>query len=264
MTDLVDKWPKPSRNKLETGVRSAFETPQWYFDKLNYRVRLRADVVSELVRDLPFKRIFDIGCGDGSISLPLLDADRQLTLLDVSSAMLARARSKVPPHLAANVNTVCSDFRQAELKAGAFDLILCLGVLSYVDSIPTFLNKLASLVQPGGHVIIECTDGAHFMTRLSSSYSSLRSLVAPPKVNIKLHAYSSAEIAASLIKFGFVVKTSYRYSAPPPVIRRLFSQQFHYQMNRIIHGCATRNRTAWLGTECIFFLQKMTGRQKNG
>jgi ubiquinone/menaquinone biosynthesis C-methylase UbiE len=256
MTDLADKWPKAYPNKPETEAKSAFETPQWYFDKLNYRIRLRSDVVSELVGDLPIKRMLDIGCGDGSISLPHLNADRRLTLLDVSNAMLARACSKVPPTLAANVNTVCGDFRQAELEAGAYDLILCLGVLAYVDSIPAFLDKLASLVKPGGHVIIECTDSAHFMARISSPYSSLRYLIAPPKVNVKLYACSSADVAASLIKLGFVLKTSYKYSVPPPVIRRLLSQRFHYLMNRVIHGHATRNRAAWLGTECIFFLQK--------
>ena len=74
---------------LET--KQAFENPQWYFQKLGYHVRVRIETVTEFLNAAKFDRILDIGCGDGSISLPLLTNENRLTLLDMSEGMLARA-----------------------------------------------------------------------------------------------------------------------------------------------------------------------------
>ena len=50
--------------------------------------------------------ILDIGCGDGSLSLPLLDDRSRLTLLDFSEGMLERARQNIPPGMNTRVEIV--------------------------------------------------------------------------------------------------------------------------------------------------------------
>ena len=168
----------PSTGKeTQAGVKSAFEAPEWYFNKLNYRIQLRRGIVRDFTQDLVFERVLDIGCGDGSVSLPLLKPGRRLTLQDLSDAMLARARGSIPPGLEGSVETFGGDFLQTDLPAGAYGLVICLGVLSYVERLDAFLGKLTSLVAPGGHVIIECTDGPHFVSRLLRAYSSLTELI---------------------------------------------------------------------------------------
>src|SRR5215472_15595291 len=142
-------------------IRQAFETPQWYFEKLNYRVKLRKEIVSQLTQKLSFARYIDIGCGDGSISIPLLNSKRHLTLQDISSAMLKRARGRVPTEMLPNVGLIEGDFRNHALEPASYDLVICLGVLAYVSDVPDFIDRISALLRPGGFVILECTDSRH-------------------------------------------------------------------------------------------------------
>lgn len=249
--------PSLAMADTRTCPRAAFEAPQWYFDRLGYRVQLRAQIISEMANHITFERLIDIGCGDGSISLPLLTPDRSLTLQDLSENMLKRAKSRVPAHLAHNVTVVSGDFRELDLGQ-RFGLVICLGVLAYVDSLGPFLDKLSSLVEQRGHVIIECSDNDHFISSVLGFYSKLRRIVRRPELDIELHPHSSSDVAAAFEKLGFALVQSYRYSSPPPVLHKLFSQRFHYRVNRVIHGSAARNAAAWLGKECIFHFQKQT------
>jgi predicted TPR repeat methyltransferase len=105
-------------------VRTLFERPERYLDGSRYNIMIRAETVNEFVRGHHYNQILDIGCGDGSISLPLLRVDNRLTLVDVSRAMLAAARGRIPPELLRNVECVNKEFLAAPLDS-RYDLILC-------------------------------------------------------------------------------------------------------------------------------------------
>ena len=242
-------------DKLHSAVRSAFESPDWYFNKLNYRVLLRKRVVGQLTANISFARFLDIGCGDGSISLPLLQPTRHLTLQDLSEAMLQRARTLIAPEFKDNVDTIIGDFLQCDFSGRTFDLVICLGVLSYVEKLDAFLAKAASLLAPGGHLIIECTDGAHFISKILTAYSATTARLRKRTVSIGLQAHASADVLSGCQRLGLVLRDSYRYSPPPPLLRQLFTQRFHCNVNRFLHG-GTTNRLGCLGTECIFHFEK--------
>jgi 2-polyprenyl-3-methyl-5-hydroxy-6-metoxy-1,4-benzoquinol methylase len=238
-------------------VKNAFEAPEWYFNKLNYRIRLRAEVIAEMTRDFNFNKYIDIGCGDGSISIQLLNQNRRLTLQDLSSAMLKRANSLVPAELQKNVTLVEGDFREAGLERESYDMVICLGVLSYIDELDPFLRQLNSLIKPGGQLIIECSDRAHPLSRLTAAYSwTTWNLKGRPKTGMKLQFHTSRTVESSLTGMGFKLQRRYRYSMPMPIIRAIFGQEFHYQTNRFLHGGPANPRLSWLGTECIFQFTK--------
>jgi len=56
---------------------------------------------------------------------------------------------------------VNDNIMQAKLGAGSYDLIICLGVLAYIEDPQRFVEKLLSLLKPGGSVVVECTDSSH-------------------------------------------------------------------------------------------------------
>jgi len=79
-----------------TLVKRGFEQPQWYLEKRSFNIRIRAETVRQFLGDLGFENMLDIGCGNGSISVPLLTPHNRLTLLDMSTTMLSIAQSRVP------------------------------------------------------------------------------------------------------------------------------------------------------------------------
>jgi ubiquinone/menaquinone biosynthesis C-methylase UbiE len=235
-------------------VKAMFEDAQWYLKNRNYHVRVRTDMVREFLEREKFEQMLDIGCGDGSISLPLLKPDRKLTLLDLSQNMLNIARSRVPAGLSDNVEVLNEHFMRTQFKPGSYDLIICVGVLAYIDDEEAFVEKLASLVRPGGRLFTECTDKNHFMSRLAHGYDRVRNLFGKPRV--RLAGHSSKNIADKFKQAGFQLAATYRYCSPPRPLRKLFNQDFHCKVIRSFFGNSTHNKAAWLGNECIFYFKK--------
>ena len=127
MTDNQDK------------IQQAFDQPQRYLTGTVYNITIRMETVQDFVRGRGrVERILDIGCGDGSLSLQLLNPDTRITLLDRSEAMLRTAASRIPDSLKANVSIVNDNLLTTELPTDEFDLIICVGVLAYVIG----LNRL--------------------------------------------------------------------------------------------------------------------------
>lgn len=235
-------------------TKAAFEEPDWYLRSRGYNIRIRSEVVRAFTREAKYENILDIGCGNGSISLPLLTPHNDLTLLDLSSTMLGIARSKVPEALLDHVKTVNKGFMDAELEPKSYDLILCIGVLAYVLDLESFCSKLASLLTPGGTVIVECTDAGHFVNYLVAGFERLRTLMLPAIVPLCLR--SSAAVETTFRGLGLQQKGLYRYALPLPVVRKCFSQEFHYRWVRSLFGPPASNRNSWLGNECIYSFVK--------
>src|SRR2546423_752714 len=96
-------------------VKAFFEDPQRYLSGRAWNLQLRAETVEELTRGIEYHSVLDIGCGDGSISIPLLNSGIRLTMLDLSSGMTRLARSRVPSELVKNVEFINQDFMQANI-----------------------------------------------------------------------------------------------------------------------------------------------------
>ncbi len=231
-------------------VKRGFEQPQWYLDKRSFNIRIRAETVKQFLGDLKFENMLDIGCGDGSISVPLLTPNNRLTLLDMSETMLSIARSRIPSELASQVQLVNDHFMQARLAPRSYELIICCGVLAYVDDTRSFVEKLLSLLKPGGSVIIECTDSSHPVSYLGRLVGRTRSLIIPPKFPLVLH--SSSDVIRTFTRLGFRRCGAFRYSLPPPGVRTLLSQDSLYKTVRAGFGTPSHNRFPWLGDECIY------------
>jgi 2-polyprenyl-3-methyl-5-hydroxy-6-metoxy-1,4-benzoquinol methylase len=255
VNQILESSPE-SDTKVER-VRAVFEDPDWYFSRRAFDIRIRAETVQELVRLRDDARILDIGCGDGSISLPLLTKNSRITLLDLSNSMLSIAKSKVPAELAGNIETVHQDFMEAKFAPQSFDLILCIGLLAHVVSPDECIKKMVSLLKPDGSLIVECSDASHFVTRFLSHVYKVKSLFkvtglfkAKPQT-YHLNAVTYSEIVEKLESHQLHAKSTYRYSVPPVGVHRIFSQATLYRINRGLFGRLKTNRNAWLGNEYL-------------
>jgi ubiquinone/menaquinone biosynthesis C-methylase UbiE len=230
-------------------VRSVFEDPEWYFNRRAYDIRIRTETVRQMVRLGDGTRVLDIGCGDGSVSLPLLTQKTRVTMLDLSSNMLSLAQSKIPPELLSNVEMINEDFTNVAFAPQSFDLILCIGLLVHVVSPADLIAKMVTLLKQNGSIIVECSDADHFASRLFTYIYRVKTLFRRPRYH--LNAVSYSDVLKMLHGHGFHPEATYRYSTPAPGVNRLFSQETLYKLNIGLFGRIGTNRNAWLGNEYI-------------
>jgi 2-polyprenyl-6-hydroxyphenyl methylase / 3-demethylubiquinone-9 3-methyltransferase len=105
------------------------------------------------LRPLAGLRALDVGCGGGLVAEPLARLGALVTGIEPEDANISAARS----HAASQGLTI--DYRAAraeDLAASGetFDLVTCLEVIEHVPDVRAFLKVVASLVRPGGLLIV--------------------------------------------------------------------------------------------------------------
>jgi SAM-dependent methyltransferase len=107
-----------------------------------------------LAAGLRGRRLLDIACGTGKSFLPFLARGYAVTACDVSSAMLALARAKVP----ADVRIERHDMRELP-RLGEFDLVCILDdAVNYLRSreeLATALGRAAANLAPDGVLVFD-------------------------------------------------------------------------------------------------------------
>lgn len=236
-------------------VRASFAEPQWYLSRRSYNIQIRQETVQKFVQGRRFTRILDVACGDGSASIPLFQAGNELTLLDMSAAMLEIAKCKLPANLSGEVHFVNDDFLRADLPASSFDLIICLGLIAHVDSPAEVIAKIARLLAPGGTVVMEGSDAGHFLNHGTGlKHHFLR---ATGRINYQVQLTTSRALIEMFERLGLRLRLLYRYSLPTflPGFERIAPQRMLYNLVHLLYGSAAHNRNAWLGKECLYLFE---------
>ena len=100
-------------------------------------------------------RVLDVGMGQGTQALRLARAGHKVTGLEQDSRMLAVARdalSAEPEGIRERVRLIEGDGQDTGVHflPGSFDVVLCHGVLMYVEEPDPLLAGLARMLAPGG------------------------------------------------------------------------------------------------------------------
>jgi 2-polyprenyl-3-methyl-5-hydroxy-6-metoxy-1,4-benzoquinol methylase len=230
-------------------VAQAFESPDWYLRRFAVNIRIRVETLMEMVHPRPAAEILDVGCGDGSLSLPFLERGARITFLDRSQTMLNIVDSRIPAERRSQARMLRSDFFGAELEPGSYDVIICVGVLAYVPNLEAFLARVKSLLRPEGMLVLEFTNAGHFLSALSQFYGAVLGVFKkPPFVTFKR---GKREVMAAVESAGFEVRGLFEYTFWLPLLSRVVSQESCYRLVRRLFGWYPANRRASLGNECI-------------
>ncbi|MEU7644095.1 class I SAM-dependent methyltransferase [Streptomyces huasconensis] len=100
-------------------------------------------------------RVLDVGMGQGTQALRLARAGHKVTGVEQDPTMIAAARealAREPEGIQGRVRIVEGDGHQtgAHFTPGSFDVVLCHGVLMYVEEPDALLAGLARMLAPGG------------------------------------------------------------------------------------------------------------------
>lgn len=235
-------------------VREVFDDSSRYLKRRQFDINIRRQTVATFTREMEVSDILDIGCGDGALSVPLLRANRTLTLLDISSNMLSSAESRIPSNLHGNVTLRNEDFMEADLEHRAFDLILCVGVVAHVDSVEDLLGKIALLLKPGGYAVVEFTDSFHVVGRMGRIIGYLKSWIAPGRYRVNLLRASRMQLLFG--QNGLVLEKAFRYGILPLLeFHRVLPQETMYRIVKWVYGDAVNSRNIDWGNEYICLLR---------
>jgi 2-polyprenyl-3-methyl-5-hydroxy-6-metoxy-1,4-benzoquinol methylase len=253
--EIEDKKTADNAGLTPERVSRYFGQSRNYLDIRRYIIEIRQASVREFLGDRTLGRILDVGCGDGSISIPLMNAKNHLTLLDVSENMLARAVSQVSPELRDKVETIHQEFLSAPLESGSYDLITCIGVLAHVAAPELVISKLVSLLRPGGLLILECTDSENFTNQLTVWIDRIRRLYRTSDA-YRTRLNSAKDVVEMAKRDGLQLLSLYRYNQALPLMGKILTQNALRRIALWIFGTTKNNRNAWLGKECLFLFQK--------
>ena len=106
-------------------------------------------------------RVLDVGCGQGTQALRLARLGHTVTGLDLSPDLLGRFRSALddePEEVRRRV-TLVEGPGESAASLGSFDLVLCHGVLMYLDADGDMLAALAGALAPRGRLSLLVRNG---------------------------------------------------------------------------------------------------------
>ncbi|PFA67690.1 SAM-dependent methyltransferase [Bacillus sp. AFS015802] len=101
--------------------------------------------------DLKGKRVMDLGCGTGGLSKHCIELGAASVLgVDISEKMIKRALQE---NHDGRIQYICSPVEDLSVSKESFDLIVSSLALHYVEDYESLIEKLHSLLAPGGMLI---------------------------------------------------------------------------------------------------------------
>lgn len=108
-------------------------------------------------------RVLDVGCGQGTQALLLARARHDVTGLDISAELLARFETALagePPDVRSRLHLIHGPGEAApDLTTGLFDVILCHGVLMYLEDPSSLLSALSRVAARNGSLSLLARNG---------------------------------------------------------------------------------------------------------
>ena len=117
-----------------------------------YPYSLLTQQTLRLIRGLPPGRALDLGAGEGADAIRLARLGYQVDAVDVSQVATGKV-SRFAAEAGVRVNAITADVREY-VPSGPYELIICNGVLHYVQEKEQVVAGLQAATRPGGINVI--------------------------------------------------------------------------------------------------------------
>ena len=134
-------------------VQKAYDSWSEQYDTgINKTRDLEAIALQQTLADIAFNSCLEIGCGTGKNTAWLINKANQITAVDLSSEMLAKAKQKIN---SGKVNFIQADILQDwNFTDKIFELVSFSLVLEHIENLEPIFNKVSKLIAPGGYIYV--------------------------------------------------------------------------------------------------------------
>ena len=139
-------------------------------------------------------KVLDVGCGTGLMSAKLAASGRQVCGVDLSAAMIARARKKHDPR----IQFIQGDAEKLPAENASFDALVNLISFHHYPNPARAAAEFRRVLHPGGRLVLVAFDGGSRYIRLAQATNCLTKSIAG-----KSWQKTSAQIATLLRSAGF-------------------------------------------------------------
>jgi ubiquinone/menaquinone biosynthesis C-methylase UbiE len=137
----------------------------------------------------------DVGCGPGVMLIDLTKKGYDTIGVDISKGMIEKARRISLKHEINASGLIVADIENLPFKNGVFDLIVCAGVIEYLDSDQKALTEISRILKPKGTAFVSVTNALtpfwiiETVAKISGLWPRLLSIVKgvkPPKARVHI------------------------------------------------------------------------------
>lgn len=103
----------------------------------------------------PGERVLDLGCGAGTdtlVAAQMVAPDGRVTGIDMTPAMLAKARAAVTEMGARNIELVEGEAEHLPFADESFDVVISNGVIDLIPDKDAVFGELFRVLRPGGRI----------------------------------------------------------------------------------------------------------------
>ena len=179
-------------------MKDEFSLEARIYDKIWGQADYDSDVkfLDGLFKKHGCRRVIDVACGTGNHAVRLSKIGYEVTGVDVSPAMIERAKEK---NRQAKVRFVQGDMKKLDklaLEDNGFDAAICLGVatchLTMNSHVRSFLRVLHGLLRKNGLLVFDARNA----DKISEDYLNkltVEHMVTEPELQLLLMAYSTRD-----------------------------------------------------------------------
>ncbi len=192
-TNKMGKWDRIAKNYDDNVMQT-------------YREAYRLTIQEILEEATPSSSVLEIGCGTGIIALGVAPYVADVTGVDLSSEMIARANQKSHAANISNLNFRLADAYDLPFDDHTFDLVLLTNMLHIVADPEKVLQEAIRCVKPGGFLIsvTDCLlESASFWFLLKLMTQKLRK---PPENGNHLHYFRKSDLRALYKENGIKIE----------------------------------------------------------
>ncbi|HEY6565201.1 MAG TPA: class I SAM-dependent methyltransferase [Pirellulaceae bacterium] len=147
------------------------------------------------------RRVLDLGCGTGRHTLWLAEGGAQVTAVDFSDAMLAKARRKVT---SASVEFLRMDLHEPlPFPDEAYDVVVSGLVLEHLRELPAFFRECRRVLRPGGLAVCSSLHPAMFLRGSQARFTDPESGAV---IRVGSHPHSLGDMVMGALRASFQIR----------------------------------------------------------